>query len=86
LLKSLAFLMNYQFSSSTPPPTTTTTLFSHREHTTNLPVSSPSPHQMVTSSVHHMRLALTITHLLLVSLGKKWEEASLPRARSTAEP
>ncbi|KAL7079689.1 hypothetical protein ACQ4LE_001588 [Meloidogyne hapla] len=58
----------HQFSSSTPSSSTLIS-FSHISPSDNLPVSSPSPHTMATSNVHHMRLALTVTHLLLVSLG-----------------
>ncbi|KAF7632308.1 G_PROTEIN_RECEP_F1_2 domain-containing protein [Meloidogyne graminicola] len=55
----------YQYPTSSTPQSSITMTFSRGEPSISMPVSSPSP----TSSVHHMRLALTITHLLLVSLG-----------------
>uniref|UniRef100_A0A914M1C6 Candidate secreted effector n=1 Tax=Meloidogyne incognita TaxID=6306 RepID=A0A914M1C6_MELIC len=62
--------IHHHYSFSTPSLSSTLISSSHIPPSEFLAVSFPSPpHTIATSSVHHMRLALTVTHLLLVSLG-----------------
>lgn len=63
--------IHQHYSFSTPSSSSTLISSSHIPPSEFLAVSSPTPPHTIaaTSSVHHMRLALTVTHLLLVSLG-----------------